>query len=102
MRPLFLLIPAARAEFTSGAANAVPLPGAPLPLLILWVINTVLVLAGVVALGFLVYGGFKYITARGDEQETTEAKQTITGAVIGLVVIGIAAAIVNFVISTVL
>ncbi|MDP3685911.1 MAG: pilin [bacterium] len=89
-------------QFGPGAAKQVGLPDAPLEQLILRIINTALILAAVVALGFLVYGGFRYITSRGDEREVESAKDTITYAVIGLVVLGIAAAIVNFVVGAVL
>ncbi len=77
------------------------LPAKDLPGAILFIINFVLVLVGVLALAFLVYGGFKYITSRGDETEVEGAKSIITNAIIGIVVIGIAAAIVNFVIQAV-
>lgn len=99
---LGLLPVVARGQFEPGAAEEVGLPSTPLPLLISSIINTALILAGVVALGFLVYGGFRYITSRGDEGEVESAKDTITYAVVGLVVLGIAAAIINFVVRAVL
>lgn len=73
-----------------------------LPETILGIINFVLILVGVLALAFLVYGGFRYIASRGEEAEVTVAKQIITNAVIGIVVIGIAAAIVNFVVDAII
>ena len=78
------------------------LPGAPLEELILAIINFVLILVGVLALAFLVYGGFRYITSRGEETEVGVAKQIITNAVIGIAVIGIAAAVVNFVVGAII
>lgn len=92
----------AQGGFNSGSVPNVGLPAAPLEQLILNIINAALILAGVIALGFLVYGGFRYLASRGDETEVTAAKNTIVYAVIGLVVLGIAAAIVNFVIDAVL
>ncbi len=77
-------------------------PARDLPQTILNVINFVLVLVGVLALAFLVYGGFRYIASRGEDDEVQAAKSIITNAVIGIVVIGIAAAVVNFVIGAVL
>ncbi len=65
---------------------------------ILRIINYVLAIVGVVALAYLVYGGFMYITSAGNEDRVEAAKQIIINAVIGIVVIGVAAAIVNFVI----
>lgn len=73
------------------------IPNAPLPSLIAQIIKIFLLLVGVIALGFIVYGGFRYITSRGDEREVQEAKDTITYAVIGILVIGLAYAIVAFV-----
>lgn len=73
-------------------------PARDLPSTILQIVNYVLVIVGVVALAYLVYGGFLYITAQGDGKKIEQAKNTIIYAVIGIVVIGIAAAVVNFVI----
>ena len=65
------------------------------------IVNFLLVLAGLAASVFLVIGGVQYITSRGDEDTAAKAKNTILYAVIGLVVIGLSAAIVNFVVSAV-
>lgn len=75
------------------------IPGGTLPELIAQVIKAALLLVGVIAVGFIVYGGFRYIISRGDEKEVEQAKKTITYAVIGIVVIGLAYAIVAFVVS---
>jgi type IV secretion system pilin len=80
----------------------VGLPKGELQFLLLGIVNYALILVGVLALAFLVYGGFLYITSRGDESQTEKAKQVIVYAVTGILVIGIAAAIVNFVIRAVL
>ncbi len=101
-----LLVPVvyAQGELRRGlnAAQRVGLPDEELPDLILRIINWSLTLAAVIALGFIVYGGFRYIISRGEERDVENAKNTITYAVIGLVVLGIAALLVNFVISAVL
>lgn len=97
-------------EFFTSIAHAqigqppdVGLPGdngaTALPDLIGQVINWFLVLVGVLALGFIVYGGFLYITSHGDENQVEQAKKIITYAVIGIVMIGISYAVVQFVIS---
>jgi len=77
-------------------------PPRDLPGTILTLINYVLVLVGVLALAYLVYGGFLYITSRGDDTQVEAAKHTLTYAIIGIVVIGIAAALVNFVVVGIL
>lgn len=61
-------------------------------------INYGLIIAGLVAAAFIVYGGVRYIISRGDEDAAEEAKATILYAVIGLIVIGLAAALVNFIV----
>lgn len=60
------------------------------------IVNVFLTLAGFAAAVVIIYGGVRYITARGDENEVTTAKNIIIYAVIGLIVIGLSAAIVNF------
>jgi hypothetical protein len=62
-------------------------------------INLGLALVGIVAVIFIIYAGIKLIIARGDEKEAETAKMTILYAVIGLVIIGLAAAIVNTVLG---
>ncbi len=49
-------------------------------------INAALLLIGTAAVIFLIYAGFKYISSRGDEQESTQAKRQIIFAVVGIVV----------------
>jgi hypothetical protein len=61
------------------------------------IVNFALILAGIIAAIYLVFGGVRYITSGGDEDAAGEAKQTILYAVIGLIVIGLSAAIVQFV-----
>ncbi len=65
---------------------------------ILNIINYVLAIVGVIALAYLIFGGFKYITAGGNEDSVDDAKAIIRNAIIGIIVIGVAAAAVNFVI----
>ncbi|MDO8511669.1 MAG: TrbC/VirB2 family protein [bacterium] len=86
------------------------LTGAPVPpgtargdlsSVILNIINYVLAVVGVVALAYLIYGGFRYITSGGNEDSIQTAKDVIINAVIGIVVIGVAAALVNFVVRAV-
>lgn len=65
------------------------------------IVNIFLILAGLVAAIFLIVGGVQYIISRGDDDAVTRAKNTILYAIIGLVVIGLAAAIVNFVVGAI-
>lgn len=61
------------------------------------IVNWFLGFVGLLAAIMLIWGGIKYIISLGDEQEAETAKKLILYAIIGLLVIGIAAAVVNFV-----
>jgi hypothetical protein len=63
------------------------------------VINTLLVVLGMIAVIMIVIGGIRYTTSNGDANQTKSAKDTIMYAVIGLVVAIFAFAIVNFVLN---
>jgi len=64
------------------------------------IINIVLGFLGIVAVIIILAGGFKWMTAGGNEDGVGEAKKMITGGVIGLVVIFAAWAIASFVLSS--
>jgi len=68
---------------------------------VLTIVNGLLVISGIVASIYLVMGGVRYIMSQGEEGETEKAKNTILYAIIGLIVIALSAAIVNFIIGTV-
>ena len=53
----------------------------------------------IVAVVMIVFAGFKYITANGDENKISSATKTLTFAIVGLVVCFIAVMLVNFVIA---
>ena len=63
------------------------------------IINVFLALAGLVALIMIIIGGVQYIVAFGDDNALKQAKNIILYAIIGLIVIGLAAVVVNFVIN---
>ena len=65
------------------------------------ILNLVYVVAGIVAVVVIIIGGIRYTTSNGDSNGIQSAKNTIMYAVIGLVVVIIAAAITNFVIEIV-
>lgn len=54
---------------------------------ILNIINIALGVAGLVAVLFLIIGGFRYITSAGNEEASEQAKKIILNAIIGIVVI---------------
>lgn len=55
--------------------------------------NWAYTMAGLVAVIFIVYGGIKYVTSQGDPAKARSAMQTILYAVVGLIVVLMAAAI---------
>ncbi len=63
------------------------------------VINVFLGLLGVLAVVLIIYAGFIWMTAGGNEEKVTKAKQFIINAIIGLAIILSAYAIVSFVIN---
>lgn len=66
-----------------------------------YIVNAFLVLVGIVAAIYLVLGGLRYIRSEGEEGEAEKAKNTILSAVIGIIIIGLSALIVNFAIDIV-
>ena len=58
-----------------------------------WVIG----ISSLVAVIFIIYGSILFITSSGDSNKVKKAKDTITYAVIGLIIVGLAEAIVLFV-----
>lgn len=65
--------------------------------IILAVIEIMLRISALVAVGFIMYGGFRYILSQGNPDAATSARKTIINSVIGLVIAILATAIVNLV-----
>jgi hypothetical protein len=84
---------AQEAGLTTGGDNVTILAGR--------VVGTALSLIGVLFFILMIYGGFTWMTARGNEQQTEKAKTTITAAVIGMIIVLASYAITNFVFQAV-
>jgi len=69
------------------------------PVIIGTVIKTALGLVGVVFLILMVYAGYIWMIARGDESKTEKAKNTIVNSVIGIVIVVAAYAITSFMVT---
>ncbi len=65
------------------------------------IVNVVIGLIGIVAVVVIIIGGVHYMTANGDPGKIKKAKETILYGVIGLIIVILSAAIVNFVIAKV-
>jgi len=57
---------------------------------------------GIVAIIIMLYGGFTWMTAAGNEEKVGKAKQIISAGIIGLIIIFISYALVTFVIAQLL
>lgn len=55
--------------------------------IVIGVINMMLGLLGLIFIILLIYAGFIYMTAQGDEKKVTKAKDTIKNSVIGVIII---------------
>ena len=63
------------------------------------IINTILYVAGIVAVAMLIFGGIRFMISRGDKDKVQKAKNTVIYAIIGLILVIFSYAIVNFIIS---
>jgi|SRR5581483_955464 len=68
-----------------------------LPILFQNVVSGLIIVAGLVALSFIIYAGYKYIFSSGDPKKIDEAKHTITYGIIGLLVVLLSFFILNLI-----
>lgn len=68
-----------------------------LPSIVPVAIKIILILAALIALVFLIYGGIRWITSGGDKTAVEAARGTITSALIGLLVVFAAWAIIRLI-----
>jgi amino acid transporter len=73
-----------------------------LPTFIRGILAMFLALVSIIAVAVLVYGGFLFITAAGNEETARRAKTLVLYAIIGLLLIGASAIIVNVIINAVI
>jgi hypothetical protein len=62
-------------------------------------LNTAIIFAAVVSVVFLIYNGFRYMSAGGDSTKIEDAQKGLANALIGLVIAIAAAIVVNFVLG---
>lgn len=65
--------------------------------IVLNVVNIILVLIGYIAVFFIIYGGFLYMTGGSNPGQLEKAKKSITNAIIGLAVAILSTIIVNII-----
>ena len=97
---------AAGSELTTQLQNAgkpswdvVPTVNTSLSGIIATGVKAALSLLGIIFLVLIIYAGFNWMTAQGDEKKVDTAKDTLTRAVIGLIIITAAYSITYFVFS---
>ena len=73
-------------QLPSGAGSGLPNDNS-VSGFVIKIINIALAVAGLIAVLFLIIGGFRYITSAGNEETAEQAKKIITNAIIGIVVI---------------
>ena len=60
------------------------------------VVNDIFQVVGYVATGFIMYGGFLFMTSAGNPDQASRGRKTLINAIIGLVIAMSAGIIVNF------
>lgn len=63
------------------------------------IVKLLLGLSGLVAMGFIVFGGFQIVTARGNEDAVKNGRKTLTNAIIGLVIMLFSYLIVSIIVN---
>lgn len=66
-------------------------------LIALAIVDDLLRIAGIIAVVFIIVGGFKFITSQGSPDGTTQGRTTIINALIGLVIALVAISLVSFI-----
>ena len=65
------------------------------------ILNTAYFLAGIVAVGMIIFAGIQYLTANGEPSKAKKAMDTIIFSVVGLIIVIAAFAITKFVVDNV-
>lgn len=80
-------------------ANLCNLTGQNIGKIVTNILNFAFFLAIIIALGFLIYGGIKWIVSGGEKAAVEEARNHIIAALIGLVVVFLSYFIINIVVQ---
>jgi len=66
-------------------------------LIVAAIVDILLRVGALAAVGFIIYGGIQFVTAQGEPDKATQARKTIVNALAGLVISIAAATVVTFV-----
>jgi len=88
---------------TTGTINLAPpsgaVPTATADQIVQFVFNLLIIIALLIAVIFAIYGGIKWITSGGDKAAVESARNTVVGALIGLIIVVLTWVIINFVLG---
>lgn len=79
--------------------KATNLPSASPPSIVINVMQWVLGFLGLISVIMIIWGGFTWMTAAGNEEKIKKAKEVLKAAIIGLIVIMLSYSIVAFIFS---
>lgn len=83
------------AGYTQASENTLPIVAGR-------IINVVIAALALALLVYLVYGGYVYMTAKGDEDDVKRAQRIISESIIGLAIVMLAYAITRYVLGRLL
>ena len=63
------------------------------------ILNVVMLIAALLVFAFMIWGGIEWITSGGDKQKAESARNKLTSAVIGLVIVAASYAVVTLVVQ---
>ena len=69
---------------------------------IIQIIKIMLFFSGIIAVGFIIVGGYMYMTSAGSEEQAEKGQKTLTNALIGVVITILSYVIVNVISNLVL
>ncbi|HSE61932.1 MAG TPA: hypothetical protein VLA88_06630 [Candidatus Saccharimonadales bacterium] len=64
------------------------------------IIEDLVKIGGYLAVGYFIWGGFKYVKSQGEPGETAQARTIINNALLGLVIVLISVSIIQFIAGT--
>lgn len=63
------------------------------------IVGYLLAFVGVIFFGLMLYGGFLWMTARGNTEQVKKAQDTITTSIIGIIIIFLSYVVTRFVVA---
>jgi amino acid transporter len=67
-----------------------------------WIITTIVSLCAIIAVLFIIIGGFTYMTSAGNEERAKAGKKRVVNAIIGLIIIMLSYTIITVIRTTIL